>query len=544
MIFIKNPFLDLEKKLLASIQLFEVDGESLHRRLEFISKHNLELFTHFERLQKTHELIEKNLLVKAKETIERCRNWVEKRDSKSFSVHYDDSKVSVNLCVTSIRKWLDELKTIMEPEMIMKGKIAETKDHLRALRVAYFKHANALQYVENKFVYAFKTFDDRMLDIEKWLDSGNYEDIDVQLTKLKKVAIKLIDLTDGLPPLCAWISSILPEKITQLKQTAETMVKSGFPIHHLLVNDTVTKIEDELVLLDQKLQAFDLVGLDVAFKDMLEKIDSFYPLFEKEKAAQLMVEADYETTYERVNRLEKVFAKLNADLPRIKQSYVLEDARLQSVDTIQHLISELNRIKRGLDTLVLSGTKQPLSLQLDKIRTLNANADEAETMMNDFSAYVHSLKQLAKDEMNRAQRYFERLKSMEHAWSNLRIAKLDHVHDGMMHQCYQRLQNMMDALRKLPIDMNIVHENVRFLQEEGEPFLVNVEETLTQATRAETALLKANYQRHRTTDHQRLISLAESKFFEGRFQEVFQEVEALLKRLPEEVPQLKNKKTR
>ena len=170
MIFIKNPFLDLEKKLLASIQLFEVDGESLHRRLEFISKHNLELFTHFERLQKTHELIEKNLLVKAKETIERCRNWVEKRDSKSFSVHYDDSKVSVNLCVTSIRKWLDELKTIMEPEMIMKGKIAETKDHLRALRVAYFKHANALQYVENKFVYAFKTFDDRMLDIEKWLD--------------------------------------------------------------------------------------------------------------------------------------------------------------------------------------------------------------------------------------------------------------------------------------------------------------------------------------------------------------------------------------
>jgi septation ring formation regulator EzrA len=306
MIFIKQPFLELEKKLLASIQLFEVDGESLYRRLEFISKHNLELFTHFERLQKTHELIEKNLLVKAKETIERCRHWVEKRDSKSFSVHYDDSKVSVNLCVTSIRKWLEELKTIMEPEMMMKGKIAETKDHLRALRVAYFKHANALQYVENKFVYAFKTFDDRMLDIEKWLDSGNYEDIDMQLTKLKKIAIKLIDLTEVLPPLCAWIYSILPEKITQLKQTADAMVKSGFPIHHLLVNDTVTKIEDELVVLDQKLHAFELVGLDVAFKDMLEKIDTFYPLFEKEKAAQIMVDSDYETTYERVNRLEKV----------------------------------------------------------------------------------------------------------------------------------------------------------------------------------------------------------------------------------------------
>ena len=92
--------------------------------------------------------------------------------------------------------------------------------------------------------------------------------------------------------------------------------------------------------------------------------------------------------------------------------------------------------------------------------------------------------------------------------------------------------------------MNIVHENVRFLQEEGEPFLVNVEQTLTQATRAEAALMKANYQRHRTTDHQRLISLAESKFFEGRFQEVFQEIEALLKRLPEDLPPSKNKKTR
>lgn len=544
MLFIKTPFLELEKKLLSSVNLFDVEGEVLFRRLEFISKHNLELFTHYDRLLKSYSLIKDNVMVKAKEALERARQWVDRRDTKSFSMHYEDTKITIQLLQSSVRKFMDELASIMQSENTMKAKIAETKDHLRALRVAYFKQASALQYVEHKFVYAFKTFDDRMLEIEKWLDSGNYEDIDVQLNKLKKVAIKLIELTDVLPPLCAWIASVIPEKLKLLKTSADAMVKSGYPIHHLLVNDTVTKIEDELVLLDEKLQEFDVIGLEPAFQNMLERIERFYPLFEKEKAAQQMVEADYDVTYERVNNLEKQFAKLNADLPRIKQSYVLEASRLQHIETIQHLISELNRIKRGLDTLVLSGTKQPYTLQLEKIRTLNAHADQADTMMQAFSSYVHSLKQLAKDEMMKAQTYFETLKNLEYEWKNLHLPKLNTLHDPMFAACYERLKHILDALKHLPIDMNVVEENLLFLREEGEPFLNEVKASIAMAKQAEAALIKANYQRHRTSDHQRLISLAESKFFEGRFQEVYHDMDALLKRLPEEEGTKQKKKTR
>ena len=544
MIFIKKPYLELERRFLTSQQLFTVEGDVLFQRLEFISKHNLELFTHFESLKKTHDLIQQTLLPKAKEQLDGMKAYVDKHAIQSFSNQYESGKVTLDLFVSSVRKYMDELKRILQPEMDMKAKIADTKDHIRGLRVEYFKYASQVMYLEPKFTFAFEQFDNMMLTIEKWLDSGNYEDIDVNLKRMKKICIKLMDLMGSLPPLCAWISTILPEKMDTLRKTAEDMAKQGYPIHHLLVFDTIQKVEDERLSLDSKLQKFDIIGLEPAFKNMMDKLDAFYPLFEKEKAAKIMVENDYDTTYERVNRLEKSLAKLNADLPRIKTRYVLEDSRLASIEAIHQQISELNRIKRGLDTLVLSGTKQPYTLQLSKIRTLNTLADDVDQNIEAFSSYVASLKKQANDAFQQTQALYQTYKELEYAMTMINLPRLTRQHEGMLTRLYDTLNNILTALQQLPINMNIVDENLRFLKEEGEPFLHQRRLDLEEAKQAEMSLLKANQQRHRTSDHQRLISLAEAKFFEGRFKEVRQEMDQLFKRMPEDVSNQKHKKTR
>ncbi len=544
MIFIKKPYLELERRFLTSQQLFTVEGDVLFQRLEFISKHNLELFTHFESLKKTHDLIQQTLLPKAKEQLDVMKAYVDKHAIQSFSNQYESGKVTLDLFVSSVRKYMDELKRILQPEMDIKAKIADTKDHIRGLRVEYFKYASQVMYLEPKFTFAFEQFDNMMLTIEKWLDSGNYEDIDVNLKRMKKICIKLMDLMGSLPPLCAWISTILPEKMDTLRKTAEDMAKQGYPIHHLLVFDTIQKVEDERLSLDTKLQKFDILGLEPAFKNMMDKLDAFYPLFEKEKAAKTMVENDYDTTYERVNRLEKSLAKLNADLPRIKTRYVLEDSRLASIEAIHQQISELNRIKRGLDTLVLSGTKQPFTLQLSKIRTLNTLADDVDQNIEAFSSYVVSLKKQANDAFQQTQALYQTYKELEYAMTMINLPRLTRQHEGMLTRLYDTLNNILTALQQLPINMNIVDENLRFLKEEGEPFLHQRRLDLEEAKQAEMSLLKANQQRHRTSDHQRLISLAEAKFFEGRFKEVRQEMDQLFKRMPEDVSNQKHKKTR
>jgi septation ring formation regulator EzrA len=544
MIFISKPYLDLERRFLTSQQLFTVEGEVLFLRLEFISKHNLELFTHFESLKKTHDLIQQTLLPKAKEQLDILKAFKDKHAVQAFSVHYDSSKVTLELFISSVRKFMDELKRILQPEMDMKAKIADTKDHIRGLRVEYFKYAPQLTYLESKFTFAFEQFDNMMLTIEKWLDSGNYDDIELQLKKIKKICIKLMELMANLPPLCSLLSAILPEKMATLRKTAEDLAKQGYPIHHLLVYDTIQKIEDERQLLDAKLQSFEIIGLEPAFKNMLEKLDAFYPLFEKEKAAKIMVENDYETTYERVNRLEKNLAKLNADLPRIKTRYVLEDSRLASIEIIHQQISELNRIKRGLDTLVLSGTKQPYTLQLSKIRTLNALADEVDQRIEAFSSYVVSLKKQAMDAFQQTQALYQTYKDLESSMATINLPRLTGQHEAMFTRLYETLNHILNALQQLPINMNIVDENLRFLNEEGEPFLQQRRLDVEDAKKAEMSLLKANQERHRTSDHQRLISLAEAKFFEGKFKEVWQDMDQLFKRMPEEGTNQKHKKTR
>ncbi len=544
MLFIKKPYVELERKLLAAQQLFDVEGDVMFQRLGFISKHNLELFTHFEAIRKSQELIHQSLIPKAKDQLKQLKMYMDKRASSEFTSHYEPTKITLDLCTSSIKKYVEELKKIMQPEMAMKAKIAETKDHIRGLRVMYFKFAHQLVYLEAKFTFAFQQFDEKMLQIEGWLDTGNYDDIDLQLTKIRKICLKLMEVMESLPPLCSYMATVIPEKAAALKKAAEDMGKQGYPIHHLLVYDTLQKVEFEKENLDRKLQQFEILGLEPAFKNIIERLDAFYPLFEKEKAAKQMVEADYETTYQRGNDLEKRLAKLNADLPRIKKHYVLEDSRLASIEVIQRDISELNRIKRGLDTLVLSGTKQPYTLQLAKIRTLNTLADDVDEKIEAFSQYMLSLKKQAMEAFQKAQALFQRYKSLEQQWQAFYLPKWYGPFEATFTLLYERLNTITEALQQLPINMNIVDENLRYLQEEGEPFIQQLEKDYRDALQAEQALLKANQDRHRTSDHQRFMSLAEAKFFEGRFQEVFQDIQQLLKKMPDDPSQQKHKKTR
>jgi septation ring formation regulator EzrA len=531
MLFIKKPFQELEKRYQDTHALFFVQAEAIYHRLEKISKHNLEYFSYFENISKTHEMIKHELDSKAKDQLAKLSIYVKDNQGKAFNALYQPTRITLDVFESAVKKLMAELTMIMKPEEDTKIQISEVKELIRHLRTEYFGKINQLNLVEPQFNNLFKYVDDQVNFIDQKMDAGEYDDIQQMIAKITKAIKKILGLMNDLPRICVLLSKVIPEKINNLIDGSEAMNKQGYAMHHLLIKDTIHKAQDELERMQSRIAVFDILSMETQLNSIGEKLESFYPLFEKEKEAKLIFDKDYESTYEAVNNLEKRFSKLNAGLPKIKDIYVLEHQRLAEVDLIKDLISRLNQTKRGLDTLVLAGTKQPYTLQVEKITILKKEAEIGEQKLDAFTRYLSSLKTQSQEAYASVNQYFLQFKDAEKALDDLNMQILIDQYYPLLTKFYQHLKQIVDALSLLPIDMNVVQQNLNLIKQEGQSLVQRVHATIKLALETEKLLLTANKDRHRTSDNQKIIALAEQAFFEGKFEKAYAEANNLLKKM-------------
>ena len=531
MLFIKKPFQELEKRYQDTHALFFVQVEAIYHRLEKISKHNLEYFSYFEGISKTHAMIKHELDSKAKDQLAKLSIYVKDNQGKAFNALYQPTRITLDVFESAVKKLMVELTMIMKPEEDTKIQIAEVKELIRHLRTEYFGKINQLNLVEPQFNNLFKYVDDQINFIDQKMDAGEYDDIQQMIAKITKAIKKILSLMNDLPRICTLLAKVVPEKINNLIDASEAMNKQGYAMHHLLIKDTIHKAQDELERMQSRIAVFDILSMDTQLNGIGEKLEAFYPLFEKEKEAKLIFDQDYEATYEAVNNLEKRFSKLNAGLPKIKDIYVLEHQRLAEVDVIKDLISRLNQTKRGLDTLVLAGTKQPYTLQVEKIKILKKEAEIGEQKLDAFTRYLSSLKTQSQEAYASVNQYFLQFKDAEKALDDLNMQILIDQYYPLLTTFYQHLKQIVDALSLLPIDMNVVQQNLNVIKQEGQALVQRVHATIKLALETEKLLLSANKERHRTSDNQKIIALAEQAFFEGKFEKAYAEASNLLKKM-------------
>ncbi len=531
MLFIKKPFQELEKRYQDTHALFFVQVEAIYHRLEKISKHNLEYFSYFEGISKTHAMIKHELDSKAKDQLAKLSIYVKDNQGKAFNALYQPTRITLDVFESAVKKLMVELTMIMKPEEDTKIQIAEVKELIRHLRTEYFGKINQLNLVEPQFNNLFKYVDDQINFIDQKMDAGEYDDIQQMIAKITKAIKKILSLMNDLPRICTLLAKVIPEKINSLIDASEAMNKQGYAMHHLLIKDTIHKAQDELERMQSRIAVFDILSMDTQLNGIGEKLEAFYPLFEKEKEAKLIFDQDYEATYEAVNNLEKRFSKLNAGLPKIKDIYVLEHQRLAEVDVIKDLISRLNQTKRGLDTLVLAGTKQPYTLQVEKIKILKKEAEIGEQKLDAFTRYLSSLKTQSQEAYASVNQYFLQFKDAEKALDDLNMQILIDQYYPLLTKFYQHLKQIVDALSLLPIDMNVVQQNLNVIKQEGQALVQRVHATIKLALETEKLLLSANKERHRTSDNQKIIALAEQAFFEGKFEKAYAEANNLLKKM-------------
>ena len=501
------------------------------KRLEIISRTNLlyvELHTQY---LKRFKEIRDRFDAQAQNTINSLKDLVDEGKYKALKVAYPEGKNIIETYEKHVNTLNSDLISVVKPEEEARQASLSLKEELRRIKQDYYSKQGDLQLVISSFDAVYEYIDGLFDEFEQFVESAQYDDANTLLPKISKAIKEVGRVLVKLPNLCALVTIVIPDKIASLMNAYEEMVDAKYPLHHLIVKNNIYDMNRELENLTKKIKSFELNRVNDALDNIIARIDEYFVLFEEEKEARVIFDAECEDIYVIVNMLEKKFIKLCNTIPEVKKIYVISNNYANRVNEIQNEINKVGATKRSLDTFIHSSTKQPYSILVNKMHELRDESNLVLSMMEDFQIYLDSLKETAEEAYHLIFDYYHRVKKTEKLMRDISLEKFTEKFGEPLNKIYEALNTINNVLNVLPIDIATVIENTQWLREEGEKVLNEIESENNMMSLAESAILYANRDRQHLSDIHHLVLQSEAHFFDANFEKAYVDTSNALRKL-------------
>ncbi|MFA5421228.1 MAG: septation ring formation regulator EzrA [Bacilli bacterium] len=501
------------------------------KRLEIISRTNLlyvELHTQY---LKRFKEIRDRFDARAQNTINGLKDLVDEGKYKALKVAYPEGHDIIETYEKHVNTLNGDLISVVKPEEEARQASLSLKEELRRIKQDYYTKQGDLQLVISSFDAVYGYIDSLFDDFEQFVESAQYDDANTLLPKISKAIKEVGKVLSKLPNLCALVTTVIPDKIASLMNAYEEMVDAKYPLHHLIVKNNIYDMNRELDILTKKIKSFEIAGVNDALVNIIARIDEYFVLFEEEKKARVIFDAECEDIYVVVNTLEKKFIKLCNTIPEVKKIYVIVSDYANRVNEIQSEINKVGATKRSLDTFIHSATKQPYSILVSKMHELRDESNLVLSMMEDFQVYLDSLKKTAEDAYNLIYDFYHRVKKAEKIVRDISLDAFTKKYSETLDRVYDSLNTINEVLNVLPIDIATVIKNSQWLTDEGEKALNEIESDNNMVALAESAILFANRDRQHLSDIHHLVLQSEAHFFAANFEKAYVDTTNALRKL-------------
>jgi len=501
------------------------------KRLEIISRTNLlyvELHTQY---LKRFKEVRDRFDTQAQNTINGLKDLIDEGKFKSLKVAYVQGKEIIGTYEKHVNTLNNDLISVVKPEEEARQASLSLKEELRRIKQDYYAKQGDLQLVISSFDAVYEYIDGLFDEFEQYVESAQYDDANTLLPKIEKAIKEIGKVITKLPNLCALVTSVIPDKIASLMNAYEEMVDAKYPLHHLIVKNNIYDMNRELDSLTKRIKNFDVAGVGDALEDIIARVEEYFVLFEEEKKARVIFDAECEGIYVTVNTLEKKFIKLCNTIPEVKKIYVISPEYINKINDIQSEINKVGATKRSLDTFIHSATKQPYSILVTKMHELRDESNLVLSMMEDFQIYLDSLKVTAENAYSLIFDFYARVKKAEKMVRDVSLEKFTAKYSQPLEKIYLSLDTINQVLNILPIDIDVVSVNTHTLTQDGEKILNEIESEHNMMALAESAILYANRDRQHLSDIHHLMLQSEANFFAGNFEKAYVDTSNALRKL-------------
>ena len=528
---IKHQVRELEKKYsYLDALLIGQDSQYIHR-LEIISRTNLLYVDKHEKFSRRFKEIYENDDKFAESMIRQLNALINNKQYKNIKSVISDAKKAMKVFEDKVNALDNDLYVLIKPEEDSRQSILKLKENYRRVKQTFYANSNDLDLVSSSINQVFEKLDQMFIEFETHIESAEYDEAQALLPTISKVVSALESALSQLPNLCILVSTVIPEKIDNLKKNYEEVEACGLPLYNLAFPVRLSEWKNDLDIIRKKIIKLEIANIMDSLNALQSEIEEVQEQLNKEQYDKKYFEDHHQEIYNRVIELEKVFLKICSLLPEIYKTYVVTDERKQKMDELKQTMNALGTVKQSLDNYVHSSLKQPYSSLKAKLDELSEQYEKAKEGIEDFKAYIEFLRSSSEEAYSLVFIYYYRLKQVEALLREIDLPLFSQQYGVRIEDCYELLNEIDKAVKIQPIAVDEINEKVDVLKNTANQLFDEVENKFREMQLAESAVVYANRDRNHQDDvHQQLLALEEA-FYHGEFVKVYHDANAIFKRM-------------
>ena len=491
------------------------DSQYIHR-LEIISRTNLLYLDKYEYFLRRFKNIYDTEDKYSDSILKQLSALVKAKQYKNIKSVISEAKKSIDNFSESVKSLDSDLFEVIKLEEDCRKSIDHLKEVYRHVKQSYFSDSDSLELVSQTFNKMFDKIDVVFSKFEDMLEGAEYDEINLEIKSLSDVLTALGHVLIELPNLCNNIKTVIPERLAELQNKYKDTEKEGVPLYHLSFKSHVDEWKKRLSELTKKIINLQCGGMSTECNIILEEMNEVSKQLDEEVLSRDYFRDNYERIYNQVNEVEKMFLRICAMLPEIKQYYLIGEEEMNKIDALSVSVNNLGSSKRYLDGFVHSGTRQPFSLLKSKLDELEENYKVVNEGVLAFKNFVDSLKSTAEEAYNMISVYYLHIKETENLLAEIGNDNIVNSYQEKIDAVYDVLNDIYDQVQSKPIDVSEVSNKIENLKTIANAMFEEIDSLYKNEQSAEKSLVILNSDRLEQDVNQAAIGL-ELAFEKGDF---------------------------
>ena len=482
------------------------DSQYIHR-LEIISRTNLLYMDKYEYFQRRFRNIYDVEDKYADSILKQLAALIKAKQYKNIKSVISEAKKAIDTLSESVKSLDHDLYEVIKLEEDCRRNIDHLREVYRHVKQTYYSESDDLELVAPTFNKMFDKIDAKFSKFDDMLEGAEYEEIQAEIDSLDEVLNALGHVLIDLSSLCKTVKTVIPEKLAELQNKYKDTEKEGVPLYHLSFKTHIDEWKKKLADLTKKIINLQCGGIKAQCDIILTEIDEYARLLDDEITARSYFNENYNRIYDQVNEVEKLFLRICAILPEVKEFYLVSELENDKINELSKSVDALGSAKRYLDGFVHSGTRQPFSLLKTKLDELEENYKVVSEGVMNFKNYVDSLKSTAEEAYNLISVYYHRMKVTESLLDEIGNDAIKANYQDRIDSIYDLLNVIYDQIQHKPINVDDVSRKIENLKNIANTMFEEVESLSRNQKAAETSIMVLNQERDEQDINQTVVGL-------------------------------------
>ncbi|MBQ2639753.1 MAG: septation ring formation regulator EzrA [Bacilli bacterium] len=435
--------------------------------------------------------LKENELVQIDDMLIDLDMYIEKGDYKTCTYRIAKTEMEIYKAKEIAETILEEVKEITLSEEKYRSIVTKLKAKYRKLTNDFNNHKEMYDDMQEAVALQLENIEKRFLDFEKVMDKNEYTEV-VHIVKALDTMIDHMGIVvEEVPDILLMSRQIIPNRMKEIKATADSMVKEGFPIEYLNIDYNIEESKKNINTIIDKVKVLNLEDCMFELKTMLEYLDSLFVDFEKERLSRKVYEEIEKDFSKKLNNTNKVVDDIYNQLEDIKNMYDLDEDDIDIIHDVKKTLVVINDdYKKLLAKEKASST--PYSILHKEIDALTKRL---KTMEEDLDVALKSLGNM-KDDEERAREQLDEIKDfLKQCKEKMRTYKLPIITDNYfveLSEANEAIDEIIKELQRKPIVIKTLNTRVDTARDLVLKLYNTTNEMIKTAKLAEMAIVYGN----------------------------------------------------